>query len=115
MCNKDGANVRILTTANLKLGRDLDQLSKLVVAYSADHTLGNIDEVSDVSRLPFTSPAVVDAMLDQNYLEARHQLAFLTTSERILDAEIETILDVIGGELVCLPFDVTPNIIDGPR
>lgn len=32
-----------------RIGREFDQLVQLVSAYSADRTLGNIDEVSDVS------------------------------------------------------------------
>ncbi|KAF8895149.1 hypothetical protein BD779DRAFT_1797047 [Infundibulicybe gibba] len=60
--------------------RELDQLAKLVNAYTANHSLGNIDEVSD------------------NYLEAKHQLVFFATSERILKTEVETILMAIGDD-----------------
>ena len=39
-----------LTRCNLTLiGRDKEQLAKLVEAYTADHGLGNVDEVLDVS------------------------------------------------------------------
>lgn len=32
------------------IGRELDQLLRSVMAYKPDHAVGNIDEVSDVSR-----------------------------------------------------------------
>ncbi|GLB45480.1 putative fes/CIP4, and EFC/F-BAR homology domain containing protein [Lyophyllum shimeji] len=60
--------------------REQDLLSAQVAAYKADHTLSNIDEVSD------------------NLLEAQHQLTLYTTSEKILQAEIETIVVAIGDD-----------------
>ncbi|OBZ68741.1 Protein BZZ1 [Grifola frondosa] len=51
--------------------KEVDQLEKLVVTYSADRGLGNVDEVSD------------------NYLEAQHQFTFYSTSRHILTSEIE--------------------------
>lgn len=38
------------TLANWVIGKELDQLFQSVTAYTPDHTVGNIDEVSDVSR-----------------------------------------------------------------
>ncbi|KAF5369126.1 hypothetical protein D9615_010422 [Tricholomella constricta] len=60
--------------------REHDQLLKQISSYKADHTVGNIDEVSD------------------NFLEALHQLRFYTISERILQAEVETIVAAIGAD-----------------
>lgn len=34
----------------------------------------------------------------QNYLEAKHQLVYFSTSECILTTEIETIMSAVGGE-----------------
>ncbi|PCH40000.1 hypothetical protein WOLCODRAFT_136602 [Wolfiporia cocos MD-104 SS10] len=60
--------------------RDVEQLAKMMSAYSADPKLGNVDEVSD------------------NYLEAQHQLTFYITSECLLTAEIETISVALSGD-----------------
>ncbi|KAF9465752.1 hypothetical protein BDZ94DRAFT_1296252 [Collybia nuda] len=60
--------------------RDATQLSKQILAYRPDHTLGEIDDVSD------------------SYLEANHQLMLYETSERILDTEIEIIVAAVGGD-----------------
>ncbi|KAF8073423.1 hypothetical protein FPV67DRAFT_1605812 [Lyophyllum atratum] len=60
--------------------REQDQVSGQVFSYKADHTLSNIDEVSD------------------NFLETQHQLTFYTTSEKILQAEIEAIVAAIGDD-----------------
>jgi len=62
------------------LGRDSEQLSKLVVAYTNDHSLGNTDEISD------------------DYLEAQQQAVFYATSECILKVEIDTIVDALGDD-----------------
>lgn len=59
---------------------ELNRLSSQVQAYTADHSLGTIDELTD------------------DYLEAEHQLALYTSSERILTAEIETILAAVGDD-----------------
>ncbi|KAI0693978.1 hypothetical protein BC835DRAFT_1043166 [Cytidiella melzeri] len=60
--------------------RDVDQLAKLVDAYSEDRALGSLDEVAD------------------NYLDAHRQLSFYTTSDCMLSAEIETITEALGGD-----------------
>jgi len=65
---------------NSQSGRESDHLSNEISSYIVDHTLGNID-----------------ATLDK-YLEAKHQLIFYTTSERILNAEVETIVSAIGDD-----------------
>ncbi|KAF9049462.1 hypothetical protein BDZ89DRAFT_1088904 [Hymenopellis radicata] len=54
----------------LFLRRDVEKFSKLAEAYETEHSLGNIDEISD------------------SYMESRHQLAHFGSSECILEAEI---------------------------
>ncbi|KAL0581179.1 Protein BZZ1 [Marasmius crinis-equi] len=61
--------------------REHEQLEKLVAAYTADKSLGNIDDITD------------------NYLEASHQFTLYKTSETILNAEIDTILKAVEGDL----------------
>lgn len=80
------------------LGREFEQLSKLVAAYTADRSLGNIDEVSDVCLCIFSCENQ-RSIAWQEYLETQHQLVFFTTSERILEAEIESIVAAVGGVL----------------
>ncbi|KAJ7095722.1 hypothetical protein B0H15DRAFT_826828 [Mycena belliarum] len=60
--------------------REQDQYSKLFTAYDADHSLGNVDDISE------------------NYLEANHQVVSYSTSERVLSTEIETISAAIGDD-----------------
>ncbi|KAL1760436.1 hypothetical protein FB107DRAFT_203028 [Schizophyllum commune] len=60
--------------------REAQKLRDLVGAYSADHSLGNIDDISD------------------NYLEAYHQLVFFSTSQAILNAEVDTIVAAVGND-----------------
>ncbi|KAJ6621842.1 hypothetical protein B0H10DRAFT_2162903 [Mycena sp. CBHHK59/15] len=60
--------------------REQDQLSNLFSAYDADHSLGNIDDISET------------------YLDANHQVISYATSERILNTEIETISGAIGDD-----------------
>ncbi|KAH9948829.1 hypothetical protein B0H21DRAFT_731329 [Amylocystis lapponica] len=60
--------------------KEVEQLKKLRIAYSADRSLGDVDEISD------------------NYLEAVHQFSFYTTSEYVLKAEIDTITTALGGD-----------------
>ncbi|CCM05936.1 uncharacterized protein FIBRA_08175 [Fibroporia radiculosa] len=71
--------------------RDVNQLAKMVEAYSVDPKLGSAVEASD------------------NYLEAQHQLTFYTTSECLLSAEVETIAAALSGACFslsasCFPF-----------
>ncbi|KAL4250780.1 hypothetical protein ABKN59_006093 [Abortiporus biennis] len=60
--------------------KEVNQLAKLVEAYSKDTSLGKVDDVSD------------------NYLEAQHQLAFYANSQCVLTAEIETISNALQGD-----------------
>ncbi|KAL1744496.1 hypothetical protein HDZ31DRAFT_38471, partial [Schizophyllum fasciatum] len=60
--------------------REAQKLQNLDSAYSADHSLGNIDDISD------------------NYLEAYHQLVFFSTSQAILNAEVDTIVSAVGND-----------------
>lgn len=60
--------------------RELDQFTLSLSAYTPDHTVGNIDEISD------------------NYLDAQHHILLYTTSEQLLNAELETILASIGDD-----------------
>ncbi|KAJ8080417.1 Protein BZZ1 [Marasmius tenuissimus] len=62
-------------------GREHDQLEKLVAAYTADKSLGNIDDITD------------------NYLETSHQFTLYKTSETLLNAEIDTIMKAVEGDL----------------
>jgi len=59
--------------------RESAQLSNLVVAYTHDHSLGNVDDISN------------------DYLEAKQQMVFYATSECILKGEIDTIVTALGG------------------
>ncbi|ESK95819.1 hypothetical protein Moror_12431 [Moniliophthora roreri MCA 2997] len=61
--------------------REHQQLNKLVAAYTADRSLGNIDDITN------------------NYLEAEHQLTLFKSSECILKAEIDTIVLAIGDDV----------------
>ncbi|KAJ7781755.1 hypothetical protein DFH07DRAFT_791366 [Mycena maculata] len=60
--------------------REQDQLLDLFLAYDADHSLGNSDDVSET------------------YLDANHQVISYATSERILNTEIEVISATIGDD-----------------
>jgi hypothetical protein len=60
--------------------RESEQFSKLLVAYTNDHSLGNVDEISN------------------DYLEANQQAVFYATSECILKAEIDTIVAALGDD-----------------
>jgi hypothetical protein len=57
-----------------------EQFSKLITAYSADPSLGKVEDISD------------------KYLESRHQLIFYTISERIIQTEIQAIVAAIGDD-----------------
>ncbi|KAJ3850213.1 hypothetical protein EV368DRAFT_75273 [Lentinula lateritia] len=61
--------------------REYEQLEKLAVAYDGDHSLGNIEDISD------------------KYLETDHNMTFFRTSECILNAEIDVIVKVIGDDV----------------
>ena len=65
-----------LTRCNLTLiGRDTEQLAKLVEAYTADHGLGNVDEVLDVSvRWPMWAHAKGSAITDHAPLPNTHRI-----------------------------------------
>ncbi|RDB15326.1 Protein BZZ1 [Hypsizygus marmoreus] len=60
--------------------RETESLASQVSSYTADHMLGSIDEVSD------------------NFLEAQHQLWFYTTSEKILNTEVNAIVSAVGDD-----------------
>ncbi|KAJ6475039.1 hypothetical protein C8R47DRAFT_1143339 [Mycena vitilis] len=60
--------------------REQDQLSSLFVAYDADHSLGNTEDISET------------------YLDANHQVISYATSERILKTEVEVISAAIGDD-----------------
>ncbi|KAJ7928075.1 hypothetical protein B0H13DRAFT_2248511 [Mycena leptocephala] len=61
--------------------REQDQLLSLFLAYDADHSLGNTDDISE------------------NYLDANHQVISYATSERILQTELEVISAAIGDDV----------------
>lgn len=73
-------------------------MSSQVQAYNADHSVGTIDKLTDVSRQQSEASSADHGYATQDYLEAEHQLALYTSSERILTAEIEAILAAVGGE-----------------
>jgi len=60
--------------------KDVDKYANLVTAYAKDRSLGDIDEISG------------------SYLDAKQQLTFFTSSERILNTEIDVILAALGGD-----------------
>ncbi|KAH9851537.1 hypothetical protein C2E23DRAFT_829605 [Lenzites betulinus] len=60
--------------------KETEQLGKLVIAYSADDTLGNAGEVLD------------------SYLDAQHELAFYGTSHVVLSTELDTISSALNGD-----------------
>ncbi|KAF9473432.1 hypothetical protein BDN70DRAFT_997635 [Pholiota conissans] len=57
---------------------ELNNLTAQVSAYTADYSVGTIDDLTD------------------KYLEAEHQLALYATSELILSTEIDSISNVVG-------------------
>ncbi|KAF8904120.1 hypothetical protein CPB84DRAFT_1835747 [Gymnopilus junonius] len=59
---------------------ELNELSAQISSYSADSSVGAIDDLTD------------------KHLEATHQLALYSVSERILTTEIETIVNVVGDD-----------------
>ncbi|KAF9005437.1 hypothetical protein BDQ17DRAFT_1389780 [Cyathus striatus] len=61
--------------------RELDQLSQRVSQYKPDHLLGEVDKLTD------------------NHLEAQHQLMSYTTSELVLNTEVDTIVKSIGNDV----------------
>lgn len=65
-------------------------------AYDADHSLGKIDEISEASFCLTLSMKLL--MNLKTYLDTNHQVTSYTTSERILNTEIDTISAAIGGE-----------------
>ncbi|KDR82365.1 hypothetical protein GALMADRAFT_237644 [Galerina marginata CBS 339.88] len=68
-------------TPLMELNRaELKQLSSQVASYTVDNGVGAIDDLTD------------------KYLEAAHQLALYGTSERVLTAEIDTIVQVLGDD-----------------
>ncbi|KAH8104793.1 hypothetical protein BXZ70DRAFT_1005298 [Cristinia sonorae] len=60
--------------------QEVEKLAKLVPAYYQDHGLGNAEDVAD------------------SYQEAQHQFTFFATSECILNTEIESISQALGGD-----------------
>lgn len=66
-------------------------------AYTQDPTLGNSDEVRDVSLSPCRLPKLSTSAPSQNCLAAQHQLTYLSTSHTALIAEIETVSAALGG------------------
>ncbi|KAG6827113.1 hypothetical protein H0H92_013157 [Tricholoma furcatifolium] len=60
--------------------QEQDQLLSQIGSYKLDHTFGTIDSLSD------------------NLLDVQHQLDLYTSSERILETEIDTICSAIGDE-----------------
>ncbi|KIY68332.1 hypothetical protein CYLTODRAFT_421746 [Cylindrobasidium torrendii FP15055 ss-10] len=60
--------------------REVEQFAKLAQAYEAEHSHGSTDDISD------------------NFMDARHTLVGLASSETILEAEIEVIEEAIGDD-----------------
>ncbi|KAI1794856.1 hypothetical protein LXA43DRAFT_994584 [Ganoderma leucocontextum] len=60
--------------------QEAEQLARLVEAYTADNSLGNVDEVLD------------------NHLDAQHGLTFYSNSGVVLMAEIDIISSALGGD-----------------
>ncbi|KAF5382339.1 hypothetical protein D9757_008459 [Collybiopsis confluens] len=61
--------------------REHEQFGKLAVAYDGDHSLGDVDDISD------------------KFLETDHNLIFFKISECILNAEIDAIVNAIGDDV----------------
>ncbi|PPR05914.1 hypothetical protein CVT26_008808 [Gymnopilus dilepis] len=59
---------------------ELNELSAQISSYTADNTVGIIDDLTD------------------KYLEAVHQLSLYSISERLLSAEIDAIVNAIGND-----------------
>lgn len=78
--HKSRAKLNDLAPVLASKNQEVEQLSKLVEAYTADKSLGNLDEVTD------------------SYLEACHQLAFFKSSEMTLTTEVETIVAAVGDD-----------------
>lgn len=47
---KSNQHTHVQSLPNRGIGRELDQFTLSLSAYTPDHTVGNIDEISDVSR-----------------------------------------------------------------
>ncbi|KIJ62735.1 hypothetical protein HYDPIDRAFT_157678 [Hydnomerulius pinastri MD-312] len=60
---------------------EVEKYDSLVAAYSANHTLGNIEDAVN------------------GYLDARQQAAFFSTSELVLRSEIDTIVAALGDDV----------------
>ncbi|KAJ7288142.1 hypothetical protein C8J57DRAFT_1641335 [Mycena rebaudengoi] len=76
--------------------RDNEQYLKLFSAYDADHSLGKIDEISEASFCLTLSMKLL--MNLKTYLDTNHQVTSYTTSECILNTEIDTISAAIGDD-----------------
>ncbi|KAK7056961.1 Protein BZZ1 [Paramarasmius palmivorus] len=75
------AKLKELTPVIETKEREHQQLDKLVAAYTADRSLGNIDDITN------------------NYLDVEHQLTLFKSSECILQAEIDTIVSAVGDDV----------------
>jgi hypothetical protein len=80
----------------LVVGKDLDKFTKLFNEAKDDPSRGDFDDITEVC-MTTASRACHPQSYSQNYVEASHQMVFYSTSQRVLQAEVDTILAALGG------------------
>jgi len=90
-----------LVTDFLSPEHEYSQLEKLVKAYLENPSLGDVDEITNVWITQFlyeTSNVEHNTVDTQNALDAYHAQCQLSTNHTALEAEIDTILNALGGD-----------------
>lgn len=80
-------------------GDDVVKYTNLIASYSADNTLGSIDDAVNVLISTACGAYSYRTYFLQGYLDTQHQGAFFATSELVLRIEIDTIAVALGGRL----------------
>lgn len=78
-------------------GKEVEQLSKVVDAYTADRMLGDLEDVTNVGPPLIPNMHKTDETYQKNYLDYRHELTLLESSATALKAEIDTISEALAG------------------
>ncbi|KAG1765917.1 hypothetical protein EDD22DRAFT_1013394 [Suillus occidentalis] len=81
------AKLRDLNPALVKQRTDAERYRVMLAAYATDNTLGDISAMN-------------------SYLDTAHQVTTLSTTACVLNSEINTIADVLGGDEGALPFRI---------
>jgi hypothetical protein len=80
-------------------GDDIVKYTDLIASYSADNTLGSIDDAVNVLSSIACGAYLYRTYFLQGYLDTQHQGALFATSELVLRTEIDTIAAALGGRL----------------